>query len=138
MRHSRSETAVTAVALLIALAAALPRPATAQRRPPPPRPVPRIESTQGLASMMLEGPAPMPGWPASGAESAAMRAAGWTIDSLGNAVLRAGSGSPRRVVACGADGRVRGGVAAAPAAAFSLHLPDDASLAAEIDALFPA
>ena len=35
------------------------------------------------------------------------------------------------------DGRVRGGVAA-PTTAFSLRLPDDASLVADIDALFPA
>ena len=44
----------------------------------------------------------------------------------------------RGAVSLGADGRVRGGTALAPPDAFSLHLPDDATLAAEIDALFPA
>ena len=73
-------------------------------------------------------------------------AAGDTPESLAARVLRvehlllprAVDALARGAVALGADGRVRGGVAAAPAAAFSLHLPDDASLAAEIDALFPA
>ena len=44
----------------------------------------------------------------------------------------------RGAVSLDADGRVRGGAATAPASAFSLHLPDDATLGAGIDALFPA
>ena len=43
----------------------------------------------------------------------------------------------RGAVSLGADGRVRGGAAIAPADSFSLHLPDDATLVADIDALFP-
>jgi phosphoribosylglycinamide formyltransferase-1 len=42
----------------------------------------------------------------------------------------------RGAVALGSDGRVRGGRAVAPVHAFSLQLPDDESLAANIDALF--
>lgn len=44
----------------------------------------------------------------------------------------------RGTVSLDAAGRVRGGAAVAPPDAFSLHLPDDASLVAAIDALFPA
>jgi len=72
--------------------------------------------------------------------------AGDTPESLAARVLRiehlllprAVDALARGAVALGADGRVCGGVTAAPADAFSLHLPDDPSLVAEIDALFPA
>lgn len=44
----------------------------------------------------------------------------------------------RGAVSLADDGRVQGGTPLAPPDAFSLHLPDDATLVAEIDALFPA
>ena len=99
MRHSRSE--VQALLAAMMLAVALPGSASGQRRPPPPRPVPHIEAAPQLAAILLHGPAPMPGW--TGASTAALRARGWDVDSLGNATLSLGSGSPRRVIACGAD-----------------------------------
>lgn len=69
-----------------------------------------------------------------------------TAESLAARVLRvehlllprAVDALARGVVSLAADGRVRGGAAIAPADAFSLHLPDDATLVADIDALFPA
>lgn len=69
-----------------------------------------------------------------------------TADSLAARVLRvehlllprAVDALARGAVSLGADGRVRGGAAIAPAESFSLHPPDDATLLAEIDALFPA
>ena len=73
-------------------------------------------------------------------------AAGDTPESLAARVLRvehlllprAVDALARGAVSLGADGRVRGGAAVAPATAFSLHPPDDATLVADIDALFPA
>lgn len=69
-----------------------------------------------------------------------------TAESLAARVLRvehlllprAVDALARGAVRLDADGRVQGGVAMAPPHAFSLHLPDDAALAREIDALFPA
>lgn len=101
MRHSRSELAALVGAAL--LVASVPRPAEAQRRPPPPRPVPRIDDAQRLPALLLDGPAPMPGGTGAATSAAAMQARGWSVDSLGNATLMVGSGSPRRVIACGVD-----------------------------------
>ena len=69
-----------------------------------------------------------------------------SVDTLAARVLRVEHALlPRAVdavargsVALGGDGRVRGGIAAAPPSAFSLHMPDDLTLATEIDALFAA
>ena len=102
MPHSRYDL-VPLLAAAALLLATIPRGAEGQRRPPPPRPVPQIEAAPTLSALILHGPAPMTGWPATSASPAAMRALGWTVDSLGNALLRLGSGSPRRVIACGVD-----------------------------------
>ena len=56
-----------------------------------------------LAMALLSTPAPAPGREARLAPSVARAAAGWTQDALGSVVLRRGSGSPRRVVACALD-----------------------------------
>lgn len=69
-----------------------------------------------------------------------------TAESLAARVLRvehlllprAVDALARGAVALDDAGRVRGGAAPALPHAFSLHLPDNATLAAEIDALFPA
>src|SRR4051812_11547652 len=42
-----------------------------------------------------------PGWEHRATDS--LRRAGWSRDALGNLILRKGSGSPRRVVACALD-----------------------------------
>ena len=73
-------------------------------------------------------------------------AAGDTPESLAARVLRvehlllprAVDAVARGAVSLGADGRVRGGAVVEPTHVFSLYPPDDAALAAEIDALFPA
>ena len=56
-----------------------------------------------LAMALLSTPAPAQGREARLAPSVARAAAGWTQDALGSVVLRRGSGSPRRVVACALD-----------------------------------
>ena len=48
----------------------------------------------------LDGP---PGWEHVATDSIMQAMPGWKRDALGNLVLRKGSGSPRRVVACGID-----------------------------------
>jgi putative aminopeptidase FrvX len=101
MPHSRSELAALVAAAL--LSSALPVAARAQRRPPPPRPVPQMADGQSIAELLLRGPAPSPGQTGLGSGSDLMRTLGWRSDSLGNWMLRVGSGSPRRVVACGVD-----------------------------------
>ncbi|HWE41077.1 MAG TPA: phosphoribosylglycinamide formyltransferase [Gemmatimonadaceae bacterium] len=73
-------------------------------------------------------------------------AAGDTPESLAARVLRvehlllprAVDALARGAVSLGADGRVRGGAAIAPMGPFTFHPSDDATLVAEIDALFPA
>ena len=72
-------------------------------------------------------------------------AAGDTAESLAARVLRvehlllprAVDALARGAVALGADGRVRGG-APPPQSAFAMEMPDDLTLASEIDALFAA
>jgi putative aminopeptidase len=44
-----------------------------------------------------------PGWEHLATETIQQAMAGWKRDTLGNLVLRKGSGSPRRVIACGLD-----------------------------------
>ena len=71
---------------------------------------------------------------------------GDTPESLAARVLRvehvllprAADALARGAVSLGADGRVHGGLPPAAPHAFSLYLPDDLTLAAEIDALFAA
>ena len=78
-------------------------------------------------------------WPVPVAE-------GDTPESLAARVLRvehlllprAVDALARGAVSLGADGRVRGGATTGAVNAFSLHQPDDATLVADIDALFPA
>ena len=46
---------------------------------------------------------PLPGWEHLATDSILQATPGWKRDALGNLILRKGSGSPRRVVACALD-----------------------------------
>src|SRR5215510_1421546 len=53
-----------------------------------------------LSWVSLDAP---PGWEHFATDSISKTLPGWQRDALGNLMLRKGTGSPRRVVACGID-----------------------------------
>src|SRR4029078_6956742 len=61
-----------------------------------------ITNTAAALSSWIGLDAP-PGWEHLATDVISKSLPGWQRDSLGNLILRKGSGSPRRVVACGID-----------------------------------
>src|SRR5215212_5072516 len=96
MRRWLADLACTGVALLlvgVALRAQTPAPAAG--RPP--------DAGALVPTMLLAAEPPAPGHEGEMDLGRALESAGWRRDALGSYVLRRGSGTPRRVVACTLD-----------------------------------
>src|SRR6204780_2725265 len=85
-----------AFVLVMAAGGAIPVTASAQ-----PAAAPDLANTEAVAQWIAL-PAP-PGAERAATDIISGSVQGWTRDRLGNLILRRGSGSPRRVVACGLD-----------------------------------
>lgn len=102
MRHWRSDAVLKVAALGAALALAAP-PASAQQTRARSGMARQPELAEILPTVLLSAPRPAPGREGDDELAPALASAGWTRDPLGSFVMRRGSGSPRRVVACGLD-----------------------------------